>query len=50
MPPVEDRPRWVELLLCAHHFRVSQWNLAAAGAVVRVIPASAGYPAELAPL
>lgn len=50
MPPAAGRPRWVDLLLCAHHFRVSQWNLATAGAIVRVIPATADYPAELAPL
>lgn len=48
MPPAADRPRWVELLLCAHHFRVSQWNLAVAGAVVRVISASDDYPADMA--
>jgi hypothetical protein len=28
----------VDLLLCGHHFRNSQWTLAAAGAVARVMP------------
>jgi hypothetical protein len=46
MPPSDGRPRGVELLLCAHHFRVCQWNLPVAGAVVRVIPAPFGCPAE----
>jgi hypothetical protein len=38
MPPTADRPHEVELLLCGHHFRRSQRNLAAAGAVIRVVP------------
>jgi hypothetical protein len=46
MPPASDRPREVELLLCGHHFRLSQWTLAAAGAVARVMP---GNLAEQAP-
>ena len=33
-----DRPYRVDLLLCGHHFRLSQWTLAAAGAVARVMP------------
>lgn len=37
MPPTADRPHEVELLLCGHHFRRSQWTLAAAGAVIRVV-------------
>jgi hypothetical protein len=38
MPPTPDRPRQVDLLLCGHHFRLSQWNLASAGAIATVIP------------
>ena len=38
MPASRDRPYRVELLLCGHHFRLSQWTLAAAGAVARVLP------------
>ena len=34
----ENRPYRVDLLLCGHHFRLSQWTLAAAGAVARVVP------------
>jgi hypothetical protein len=49
MPPAADRPYRVELLLCGHHFRLSQWTLAAAGAVARVMPgSSAGRASELA--
>jgi hypothetical protein len=49
MPPAADRPYRVELLLCGHHFRLSQWTLAAAGAVARVMPGgSAGRVSELA--
>jgi hypothetical protein len=49
MPPTTGRPYRVELLLCGHHFRLSQWTLAAAGAVARVIPgSSAGRVSELA--
>jgi hypothetical protein len=38
MPPTPDRPHRVDLLLCGHHFRLSQWGLAAAGAVAQVMP------------
>jgi hypothetical protein len=49
MPPAADRPYRVELLLCGHHFRLSQWTLAAVGAVARVMPGgSAGRVSELA--
>ncbi len=34
MPPTARRPRPVDLLLCGHHFRVSQDSLKAAGAAV----------------
>jgi len=34
MPPVPGRPHPVDLLLCGHHFRVSQAALRAAGAAV----------------
>ena len=37
MPPTRDRTHPVELLLCGHHFRISRWTLAAAGAVARVM-------------
>ncbi len=37
MPPTTDRAYRVELLLCGHHFRISQWTLAAVGAVARVM-------------
>ena len=40
MPPTSDRPHPVELLMCGHHFRLSQWTLAATGAVAQVIPGS----------
>jgi hypothetical protein len=42
MPPAPDRPYRADLLLCGHHFRISQWKLAAAGAVVDVIPDTSG--------
>ena len=49
MPRTTGRPYRVELLLCGHHFRLSQWTLAAAGAVARVIPGgSAERMSELA--
>ncbi len=49
MPATADRPYRVELLLCGHHFRLSQWTLAAVGAVARVMPGScAGRVSELA--
>lgn len=38
MPATSARPYRVDLLLCGHHFRLSQWTLAAAGAVARVLP------------
>ena len=38
MPAAPGRPYRVDLLLCGHHFRLSQWTLAAAGAVARVVP------------
>jgi len=41
MPATESRPYRVDLLLCGHHFRLSQWNLAAAGAVAQVMPGGA---------
>ena len=34
MPPTASRPHPVDLLLCGHHFRVSQASLTAAGAAV----------------
>jgi hypothetical protein len=34
MPPAPGRPHPVDLLLCSHHFRVSQAALTAAGAAV----------------
>jgi len=34
MPPVPGRPHPVDLLLCGHHFRVSQAALTTAGAAV----------------
>jgi len=49
MPPTTDRRYRVDLLLCGHHFRLSQWTLAAVGAVARVIlGSSAGRVSELA--
>ena len=38
MPAAPGRPYRVDLLLCGHHFRVSQWTLAASGAVARILP------------
>jgi hypothetical protein len=38
MPATSARPYRVDLLLCGHHFRLSQWNLAVAGAVARILP------------
>ena len=38
MPATATRRYRVDLLLCGHHFRLSQWTLAAAGAVARVLP------------
>jgi hypothetical protein len=34
MPPTASRPHPVDLLLCGHHFRISQASLQAAGADV----------------
>jgi hypothetical protein len=49
MPATASRPYRVDLLLCGHHFRLSQWTLAAAGAVARVLPGrAADRTAELA--
>ena len=38
IPATENRPYRVDLLLCGHHYRLSQWTLAAAEAVVKVLP------------
>jgi hypothetical protein len=38
MPATPSRPYRVELLLCGHHFRLSQWTLAAVGGVAQVLP------------
>ena len=38
MPAIPGRPYRVDLLLCGHHFRLSQWRLATAGAVARILP------------
>ena len=38
MPPIPGRPYRVDLLLCGHHYRLSQWTLAAAGGVARILP------------
>jgi len=38
MPTTQSRPYRVDLLLCGHHLRLSQWTLAAAGAVAKVMP------------
>jgi hypothetical protein len=38
MPATQSRPYRVDVLLCGHHFRLSQWTLAAAGAVAKVMP------------
>src|SRR5690349_13144472 len=42
MPPAPGRPRETELLLCGHHYRVSQAALAAAAARVEELPGSRG--------
>lgn len=49
MPPTDERPYPVDLLLCAHHYRVSVAALLAAGAAVYdvagvVIPAPRSEP------
>ena len=41
MPASQSRPYRIDLLLCGHHFRLSQWTLAAYGAVARIIPGRA---------
>jgi hypothetical protein len=38
MQATQSRPYRVDLLPCGHHFRLSQWTLAAAGAVAKVMP------------
>jgi len=38
MPPIPGRPYRVDLLLCGHHYRLSQWTLAAAGGVAQILP------------
>ena len=38
LPATSTSPFPADLLLCGHHFRLSQWTLAAAGAVARVLP------------
>ena len=40
MPPIPARPHQVELLLCGHHYRVSQQALAAAGARIEILPSA----------
>jgi len=42
MPATQSRRCRVDLLLCGHHFRLSQWTLAAAGAVAQVLPGRRG--------
>ena len=37
MASAADRRYQVELLLCGHHFRVSQWTLAFSGAAAHAI-------------
>lgn len=38
MPATASRPYRVDLLLCGHHYRLSQWALAAAGGVAAILP------------
>ena len=38
MPATARRPHQTELMLCAHHYRVSRRALDAAGAVILVLP------------
>jgi len=38
MPAIVSRPYRVDLLLCGHHYRLSQWTLAAAGGVAQILP------------
>jgi hypothetical protein len=39
IPPGATCPRWADLLLCGHHYRVSQQALAEAHAVITALPA-----------
>ena len=48
LPSSPDRPHRVDLLLCGHHFRISQWTLAAAGAIARTLPGRADQALLLA--
>jgi hypothetical protein len=41
MSAAPGRPYRVDLLLCGHHFGLSQWTRATAGAVARVLPGRA---------
>lgn len=45
MPPCPSRPHATELLLCAHHYRVSRAALTAAKAAVSELP---GTPRDIA--
>lgn len=45
MPPSPSRPHSVDLLLCGHHYRVSQAKLEAAGTVAEELP---GHAADVA--
>lgn len=45
MPASASRPRAVELLLCGHHYRVSQAAVTAAHGTIEVLP---GRPADAA--
>ena len=52
MPPAPGRPHPVDLLLCGHHFRVSQAALTAAGAAVyddagALVAGASGYEHDL---
>ena len=38
MPATKSRPYRLDLLLCGHHYRLSQWTLAAAGGVAQILP------------
>jgi hypothetical protein len=38
MPATQSRLYRVDLLRCGHHFRLSQWTLAGAGAIAKVMP------------
>jgi hypothetical protein len=45
MPPSPARPHTTDLLLCAHHFRMSRRALAAAQAAVCELPGTSRYAA-----